>query len=280
MNPDLLAIIFGLASAASWGTGDFSGGLATKRASIYSVIIISQLIGGLLLFILAIILGETIPSTTGFLYGAIAGICGAFGLVALYSGLATKQMGVVAPVAAVVTTIIPIIVALITEGLPTNLQLLGFGLALAAVWFLSRGNGTTPIKVTDLGLPVAAGLGFGLFFIFIDQVAGEAILWPLVSARLASVTLFSIIARAQNKPILPPRDQLVPITLAGIFDTGGNAFFALATRFGRLDIAAVLSSLYPAITVLWAWIILKETLGRLQLIGILATLAALILIAL
>lgn len=279
MDSEFLAIAYGLASAASWGSGDFSGGFATRRGSVYSVVTISQLIGAVFLVAFAFSLGERIPSATNLILGGMAGISGAIGLVALYSGLASGRMGVVAPIAAVVAAAIPILVSLFTEGLPAASQLVGFGIALSAVWLLSSGGDDGAIQVRELGLAVTAGLGFGLFFIFIDRVSESAVLWPLVAARIASVSFLLILAMVRRGWERPARNLLPLIALSGIFDTGGNAFFALATRAGRLDIAVVLSSLYPAATVLLAWLILKERLMPQQWMGVVAALVALVLIA-
>jgi drug/metabolite transporter (DMT)-like permease len=280
MNAEGLAVVYGLASATVWGAGDFSGGVATKRNNVYSVIIVSQLIGVALLVILAFLFAETIPSPDHLIFGGIAGISGAIGLVALYSGLAGGRMGFVAPVAAVVTAVFPVIVGIFNEGLPAASQILGFGIAVTAVWFLSGTGSGKAIQMRELGLPVVAGLGFGLFFICIDRVSSSAILWPLIAARIASIGLLSTFVAVRWKGQIPARSQFLIIALAGIFDTGGNAFFALATRVGRLDISAVLSSLYPAATVLLAYFILKERLVQQQWVGIISALVALILIAL
>ena len=275
----MLAIAFGLASAASWGSGDFGGGLASRRGSVYSVVIISQLIGAVFLVTLALSLGENIPSADNLILGGIAGVSGAIGLVALYMGLASGRMGVVAPVTAMVAAAIPVLFSLLTEGLPATLQLVGFGMGLIAVWLLSSGGDGGAIQARELGLALTAGLGFGLFFILIDRASHSAVFWPLVAARMASVSFLIILAIVRRGWKRPARNQLSLIALAGIFDTGGNTFFVLATRMGRLDIAAVLSSLYPAATVLLAWLILKENLMPQQWVGVVTALVALVFIA-
>jgi drug/metabolite transporter (DMT)-like permease len=280
MDSQLLAILLGLASAASWGAGDFAGGVATKRTRVVGVVIASQLVGGILLLTLAIILAEAIPSPANLFFGGLAGIFGTLGLLALYQGLAKGQMGIVSPVAGVVAAALPVGLSLLSEGLPPIYHLVGFGVALTAVWFLSWGSTDTPIRAQQLWLPVAAGLAFGLFFVLIDQVSDETILWPLISARIASTGLLSIFCVIRGQRVLPERNRLTLIALAGMFDTGGNAFFALATRVGRLDISAVLGSLYPATTVLLAWLIVGERLERRQWLGVFAALVALVLIAL
>jgi len=272
-------ILLGLASALFWGAGDFSGGLATKRTSAYTVVALSQFVSLVLLILSAFLIPEGNLTVQDMLLGGVAGLCGALGLVALYSGLARGPMGVVAPVTAVVAAIVPVGVSIFFEGLPEVQQIVGFGIALVAVWLISQTGNDTKISFRDLELPILAGIGFGLFFILIDRVSDNAILWPLVSARIASIGLVVIIALLKRQ-IEAPALQLLPlIALAGIFDTGGNVFYALATRIGRLDISAILSSLYPAATVMLAWIILKERLTLRQWIGVVLVLLAVVLIA-
>jgi drug/metabolite transporter (DMT)-like permease len=273
-------VALGLASAATWGAGDFCGGLAAKRASVHAVVVTSQAVGAMLVLGLAFIFGETIPSANDLLWGAGAGMAGAVGLLALYQGLASRRMGLVAPVSAVVAAALPVIVTAVWQGLPGSLKLTGFGVALGSIWFLSRptSHSLAAIRVGDLGLPLAAGVGFGLFFVLIDQANDQATFWPLVAARLASLLLLVTIAVINRHPLAPERSQLRLIVLAGALDAGGNAFFSLAVQAGRLDVASVLSSLYPASTVWLAWLILKERMTHLQLIGVGAALAAIILI--
>jgi len=279
LGSEFLSVVYGLASAASWGAADFSGGVATKRTPVYGVVIVSQLVGGILLLPVALIYAEATPSPGSLLLGGIAGVSGALGLIALYTGLAGGRMGVVAPVTGMVTAVLPVVVGILDEGLPSIYHLLGFGVAFLAVWFLSRGSNEATIGVPELGLSIAAGAGFGLFFVLIDLVSSDAILWPLVSARVASTSLLSLFSALRRQRVGPVRHQLLIIALAGILDTGGNAFFALATRAGRLDISSVLASLYPAGTVLLAQLFLKERLDQHQWIGVIAAVVALALIA-
>ncbi len=272
-------ILLGLASALSWGTGDFCGGLASKRTSAYSVVMLSQFVSLLLLILIALIIPEGTNTTQDMVIGGFAGVCGAAGLVALYSSLARRPMGVVAPVTAVAAAIIPVIFSILNEGLPAIEVFVGFIIAFIAVWLISQGGQEAKIHLSDLRLPIFAGFGFGIFFILIDQVSSNAILWPLVSARSASILVVFIVGMLSRNIELPVPTLLPIIALAGIFDTGGNIFFALATRVGRLDISAILGSLYPAATVVLAWIILNERLVMRQWIGILLALVAVILIA-
>ena len=274
-----MPVAYGLASAACWGAGDFSGGLATKRSNVYRVILASQIVGVALLIALALAFAERLPSLDHLLWGGAAGLAGTLGLIMLYRALATGRMGSAAPVSAVITAIEPVVFCTFVEGLPKTLQLVGFGLALIGVWFISRSEDAA-IRRDDLKLPIAAGVCFGVFFILVNRVTESAILWPLVAARLASIGLLFGFATVTRQPQLPDRQQWPLIALVGVLDAVGNAFFALAGQVGRLDIAAVLSSLYPAMTIWLAWLILKERFTRSQSVGILAALSAIVLITL
>ena len=275
---ELTAVLFGLAAAASWGAGDFSGGMATKRSHVYRVVLLSHIVGVAGLFVLIGLFGEALPATADLVFGALGGISGAVGVAALYTGLAQGRMGVVAPLTAVITAIVPVLFSLFSEGAPTIQQFSGFGLALTAVWIIS-GDGATGLRWRDLRLPVVSGMGFGLFFIFIDQASDNAVLWPLVGARAASILMMLILVLFSRRGERPSRSQMGFIILAGISDTVGNTFFALATSLGRLDIVAVLGSLYPASTVFLARFILDEQITRRQWAGLVAALIAVILIS-
>lgn len=280
MSSALSAVFLGLASAACWGAGDFTGGVVTKRNNVYTVVIVSQLAGIAFLIGLTLLLAEPLPPIDGLLLGAAAGISGAIAILALYSSLASGRMSIVAPITAVVTATVPVIFGLFIEGLPAMRQLLGFGIAFLAIWLITRtGDGTT-IRARDLGLPLVAGLASGIFLILIDQASDISVLWPIVAARLASIS-FVVVAAILLKQGGLPNVALLPImALAGILEVGGSTLFAFAARSGRLDIAAILASLYPAVTVMLAWIILKERLIWQQWLGLVAALAAVILIAL
>jgi drug/metabolite transporter (DMT)-like permease len=274
----LLGAVLGLASAASWGSGDFSGGLATRRSNVYGVVVVSQAVGLVLLVALALLLREPMPPPGILAWAAAAGVAGTGGLVALYSGLAAGPMGVVAPVAAVITAALPVVFGALFEGLPSAASLAGFGLAFVAVWLVSDSGRGRALRVRDLALPLAAGVGFGFFLILIGHTSDVALFWPLVVARVVSLTALGILALGRRAPM--PAAALMPlVALTGVFDTGGNAFYALAAGVGRLDAAAVLGSLYPAATVLLARAILKERISIRQWLGLGVALVAVLLIA-
>jgi len=271
-------VAFGLASAACWGAGDFCGGLATKRTHVYSVVIASQLVGVVMLIGLALAFAEKVPSPVHLLWGSLGGLAGTLGLIAFYSALASGRMGVAAPVAGVIGAAAPAILGAVLEGWPGTARAVGFVLALIAVWFISRTEDAT-FRVREMGLATVAGLSFGVFFMFIHRASETAVLWPLVAARLTSLSMLFIVATATRQPRLPEVKHLPLVALVGVLEVGGNAFYALAAHVGRLDVAAVISSLYPGTTVWLAWLILKERITRLQTVGIVAALAAIVLIA-
>lgn len=273
-------VAFGLLSAATWGAGDFSGGLACKRAGVFGVIIASQAIGMLLLIGLALAFDTAVPEPSDLVWGAGAGLAGAVGLSALYRGLAAGRMGLVAPLSALLAATLPVVVGAITQGLPDGAKRVGFGLALTGVWLLSRPPDPFSFRVNEILLPVAAGLGFGLFFVLMDRASDHAIFWPIVAARVALLGSMGTVARLTRQPIWPAAEHWRLILLAGVLDAGGNAFFNFATQAGRLDVASVLSSLYPASTVALARVVLKERLTRSQWIGVAAALGAIVFIAL
>lgn len=278
---DVATILYGLTAAVTWGTGDFSGGLASKRTHVVIVVLVSQCCGTLSLFGVTLLVAESLPSLSDFFMSALAGMGGAIALVAFYQGLARYQMGTVAPVTAAVSAIVPVGVGALLEGVPGTPQLMGLSLAILAVWLITwTGQGVT-VSLRSLTLPVVAGLGFAVFFIGIDQASQTAVLWPVVGARSAAIVLLAVLAgctRGQWQK--PARLQLPLIALAGLFDTAGNTFFALAARVGRLDMAATLASFYPATTVLLAWVVLKERLTLQQWLGVLMVLGAVVLLAL
>src|SRR5437868_3778951 len=278
MNQDLGNVAFGLAASLSWGAGDFSGGLATRRANVFSVVLAAHAIGLVLLVALALVWSEPLPSPLDIVWGGAAGLAGAVGLAAFYRALAVGRMGITAPITAVLAAAIPVIFSAFFEGLPGLLQLAGFVLALIAVGLISRPQAAGG-RPEGIGLALLAGLGFGGFLILIGQVSPTAIFWPLTAARLSSFLFMLAIVLTRRQGMLPKKSLFPLILLAGALDVAGNAFFVLAAHAGRLDVAAILSSLYPAVTVLLASIILRERVTRLQALGIVAALIAIPLIS-
>ncbi len=216
---------------------------------------------------------EPFPASGDLLWGGLAGIAGVVGLLSFYSALASGKMGIAAPVSAVLTAALPVLFSVFTAGLPTLPQLAGFVLALLAIGLISRRERATG-QHQGIGLAVVTGCGFGCFFILISRVSTTATFWPLAVARFTSILVLLIMAQLRRKPLLPARNIASLMMLAGILDAIGNAFFLLAAHSGRLDVAAILSSLYPAATVGLAVLVLHERATCLQAIGILLVLVA------
>jgi drug/metabolite transporter (DMT)-like permease len=269
------SVALGLASAASWGAGDFSGGLASRRAGALGVVVGSQAVGIVLLLAMATAAGESAPAAGQVAWAVLAGGSGALGLFALYSALASGRMGIAAPVSGVVSALVPVLVGMGADGSPGALRLAGFGLALAGVWLLAApGAGVAGAGARELALPVVAGISFGSFLVFIHRSGGPGVFWPLTAARATSAGLVAAIGRLTAGLRRPGRSALALTALAGALDAGGNALFALAALTGRLDVAGVLASLYPASTVALAYLVLGERLTRRQVAGAVAVLAA------
>jgi len=273
-----MPILFGLLAALTWGTADFNGGIASKRSNPYGVVISAHALSLGLLIILITFSGENIPPVQELLWGAVSGIGGGVGLLFLYRALAEGRMSVAAPVSAVVGSGLSVLVGGLLEGVPGVWMLLGLALALLAVWFTSSEEGTA-IHIDELRQPVAAGLCFALFFICFERASQTSLLWPLVAVRVVSIGSLLAYVFFTRQGWLPNRNSLMPIMLSGVLDTAGNALYALSARFGRLDVAAVISSLYPGVTVLLAWLLLGERIGRMQALGIVLALAAIVLLS-
>ena len=266
-----------LSAAASWGSGDFTGGLAARRIGPFHTVLISYTVGLLVLVIVALARLEQLPPSVDLMWGALAGLFGMVGLGFLFRGFATGRMGIVAPVSAVLAAAIPVIFAALTEGLPRALQLLGFVLALLSIWLLSRPE---PLggRPAGLGMALLAGLGFGAFFTTLGQIGERSVFWPLVAGRLAASVLMVVFALATRRPVIPPLSPWRLLALAGVLDVGGNLFFLLATQSGRLDVASVLASLYPAVTAILAVLITREQMARRQVISVAVAVLAIVLI--
>jgi drug/metabolite transporter (DMT)-like permease len=271
-------VAFALAASITWGAGDFSGGFATRRAQVLSVVVGAYTVGFILLVAFALIWAEPFPTTLDLIWGGVAGLAGAVGLVAFYQALAVGRMGVVAPLAAMLSAATPVLFGAFIEGLPRPIQVIGFVLAFIAVGLIS-GLGVVKGRPKGLGLALLAGLGFGSFLILISRVSHGSVFWPLAAARFSSLLFLLAVVLIRHQKLLPGKSVWPVVLLAGALDVAGNVFFVLATHAGRLDVAAILSSLYPAVTVLLATIILKERVTRLQAIGVAIALVAIPLIS-
>ncbi len=280
MTTQLLAVLASLAAAVAWGSGDFGGGLAARRLDSLRVVILAQIIGTAGLLGFTLLSGDPLPDDRTIAWAAVAGLGGGFGLVALYQALAIGPMGVVAPLTAVVSGVVPVVLGIALEGWPSPWQIGGFLLAIVAVWLVSSpGRHQEPVSSRALLLSVLSGLGFTVFLTILAQLGDEGARWPLVFARFASIAFLAVLLVVRSTPRTAEPIPWLLIVLAGVGDTAGNVLFVVATQLGRLDIAAVISSLYPAATVLLARAFLNERLAQRQIVGVVLTLIAFVLIA-
>ncbi|TDE59522.1 DMT family transporter [Nonomuraea mesophila] len=274
-----MTVILAAACAVVYGTADFFGGLATKRTQVLAVVVLSQIAGlALILALLPLLPGAF--SDTALAWGLAAGTSGAAGMVLFYRALATGVMSVVAPTTAVTSAALPVVFGLATGERPAFWALAGIALALGSVLLVSQdsskgGHGS----LASVAAALAAGAGFGGFFILLSMASHESGLWPLVGARLSSVTMVALLALVTRRTLTPRPGSLHIIVAAGVLDMTANVLFLLAQQDGLLSLVAVLVSLYPASTLLLARHVLGERLRPVQLTGVACALGAVALIA-
>ena len=278
----MLSILYGLFSAISWGAGDFAGGLASRKMGAYRAVFWADLLGLLIILPIAALHQEPFPSVEIIVNSAIGGGLGSVGLLVLYYSLSVGKMSIAAPVSALFAALLPVVVGLFTQGLPTIYQFAGFGFALAAVWLTSQGHSGEKFQLkhlAELRLPILAGIGFGCYFIFVHYASHEndAVLWTMIASRVAGTLLLWIVVLARHEPFSVPLEARLVVFLNATLDLAGNFFYILASQAGRLDVSAVLSSLFPGSTIILAWVVLKERITRSQAIGIVLALVAILL---
>ena len=272
----MLSSLFGLLSALTWGAGDFAGGIVSRRTGVYRAAFYGESIGLALLVVMLAVVREPIPDRASWIWSAAAGACGSLGLILLLRALAEGLMSIAAPVSALMVAVLPVIASAVIEGLPGPLKYLGFGLALLAIWLISRRDSRSKeLQLADLRLPLLAGVCFGFYFILMHQGSRTATVWPMIAARFAGSIVLLFVAAAKHQLQWPGRKIAPLVLLNAAGDIAGNTFYILAGQVGRLDVAAVISSLYPGTTILLAGMFLHERLNRLQWLGIFAALAAL-----
>jgi drug/metabolite transporter (DMT)-like permease len=269
---------YSLTAVSVWGTSDFLGGVGARRVNAFlftAIVHVSGLvaIGALALWAHAPFLGNV-----SLVWSVISGLVGGMALALFYRCLASGKMGLVAPVAAVLSAAIPSIITAFAEGFPGPRHLLGFVLAILGVWLISRPEGSSG-RPEGLGMAVLAGIGFAGFYLCVHQAGNASPLWIAVCSRCGAllvtgnIVLFGRYLRAVPAPVM------AIAVVAGILDITGSIVFIRAAQIGRLDDAVVLSSLYPAITVLLARVFLHEHFSRTRTLGMVAALVAVPMIA-
>ena len=276
-----MAIFLSLLTAASFGTGDFLGGLAGKRMRVLQVVAVSHLVGLAGITAASIVLAERFVAVD-LVWGALGGSAGGIGIALLYRGLARGPMGVIAPLTAITSASVPSLWGVLVNGERLAAAAwIGVAVALAAIGLVSWSpNAESRLTVRAVVEALAAGVGFGLMFVALDQTDAASAPWPIVGARLFTSSILVAVFLIRRERILPTaRSDRRLLLGAGLIDTGSNALFLYANEEGALTIVAVLSSLYPVATVLLARVVLAERLTRPQQLGFVAAMLATALIA-
>jgi len=266
-----------LGAVCTWGVSDFLGGYTARRFHAFFLAALGHMSGTLLMLSIALGAHEPFPPQSHLIWAAAAGMAGGVSLALFYQALSQGSMGISAPTTAVLSAGIPTVFGILREGFPGYVPCAGFALAMVGIWLVSRPEGA--VRPKGLGLAIAAGLGFALFFIFIKKTGSGDAFWIAAVARTASFAVTGTITLLGRRFTPFYRGGVWLGLLAGCLDVSGTAFFVRASQMGRLDTAVVLSSLYPAITVLLARIFLHEKFTRWKLVGMLAALAAVPMIA-
>jgi drug/metabolite transporter (DMT)-like permease len=275
--PQVATAVYGLAAVFVWGTSDFLGGYATRRANAFLFTTVVNIGGLLLMGALASSTHAQFPSTRSVLWVLAGGIAGGASLAIFYRALSTGRMGLTAPVAAVLSAAIPAIFSMFTEGLPGRIPIAGFFLAAIGLWLITRAeDGKTP---EGIGLALIAGIGFAGFYLCVRQAGDGSAVWIAMFTRTGGLLVTGMIVLAQRKFTEITAGGVRWGLLTGCVDSIGTILFVRASQTGRLDEAVVISSLYPAVTVLLARIFLKEHFTRWRFVGLLAALAAVPMIA-
>jgi drug/metabolite transporter (DMT)-like permease len=281
MNASGASAGLGLVSAASWGGSDFVGGMGARRAPALLVVASGHIVSFLILLAYCLGIRLALPSSHYLLYALIGGLEGSVALAIFYRALAMGAMGLTAALTGLLTALVPVVFSMFVDGLPSLPTALGLAAGLAAIWLITH----SPSKEGPASPPAAlmlgalAGTGFGAQLILFKMASGGGLLWTMTSARAAgSVAMILVIL--VKPPKGPWRGFWQTGILAGLLDTVGNLFYIRATQIGRLDVAAVVCSLYPAGTILLAALVLRERPTRRQMAGMAVALGAVMLLSL
>ena len=289
MNSSGAAAGLGLASAASWGGSDFVGGIGARRAPALLVVASGHIFSLLVLLAICIGMRFAIPGKHDLIYAAVGGFEGSLALAVFYRALAMGAMGLTAALCGLLTALVPVLYSVAHEGLPGPLTGVGLAMGLAAIWLIThtpeaKGTETNPRAPSaatmhaSLLLGALAGVGFGTQLILFKIAGGGGALWAMTSARAAGFAALFIVLVAMP-PKGPWRGFWLTGIVAGALDTIGNLFYFEASRFGRLDVAALVCSLYPGVTILLAAVVLHEWPTRRQVAGMALALCAVALLS-
>jgi drug/metabolite transporter (DMT)-like permease len=276
----------GLIAAGTWGGSDFAGGLGARRSPALLVAASGHAVTLLILLAVCTAGHLPLPHSIPFIEGAVGGVEGALALAAFYRALAMGAMGLTAALTGLLTALVPVLFGLWKDGLPAPLAIGGLLLGCVAIWMIAHSPGqTTPPAALLLG--AVSGAGFGLQLVLLKLASADGVVWALTSARIggvAGLVLVLIAVRMFSKDSTTSRRSATGFwklgILAGVLDTLGNGGFTLAAHTGRLDVAAVVSSLYPGFTILLAALLLRERPTGRQTLGMAVALVSAVLLSL
>jgi drug/metabolite transporter (DMT)-like permease len=275
--PQFGTAAYSIAAVLAWGSSDFLGGYSTRRANAFLFTTFVNLGGLCMLLTLASAMHAPLPSRHSIAWVLAGGISGGASLAVFYQALSSGRMGVTAPVAAVLGAAIPTIFSMFTDGLPGTTRIAGFVFAATGLWLITRSeDGSSP---QGIGLAVLAGIGFAGFYLCVRRAGDSSAIWIAAFTRMGGLAATGLVVLSQRRfrDITPAGIRWGVLT--GCIDSIGTMLFVRASQSGRLDEAVVLSSLYPAVTVLLARLFLKEHFTRWKLVGLLAALVAVPMIA-
>jgi len=277
-----MSVILALGAAIAYGLSDFIGGVVSRRTSVWPVALTSCVGAALGTIVLALFVpGE--PTGADFAWGLLAGVGTGVGTAFLYRGFARGRMGVVAPVSAVGAALLPAVIGLATGERPSTIVWAGMLVALPGIWMVSREPAPVdaPANLAEGLLDgVLAGFGFGLLFAALGQVPEEAGFWPVAANQAISILAVAVAAWLLGGDPVPRRGADWLGLSAGVLATLAVVGFVLARQAGLLSVAAVLTSLYPAATVLLASLVLHERIHRGQSVGLALCAASVVCVAL
>ena len=272
-----MVILLGLAAAVLYGSGDFLGGMATRRAHVLAVLTVAET-AGVIAALTAAAMWPGQVSLAGLAWGISAGLTGGLGLIIFYIGLAAGPMSVVAPVSGLVSTILPVAVALAEGERPGAGVYAGALLCLVAIVLVSSASDTSAVARPSragpgraIGYGIASGASFGLFFLLIRNAGQSGELWPVAAGRIGELAIVLIAAAVLRRGVLPRGAGgrlLLAAAGAGVIDVVANICYVAATRTGMFGLAVVMASLYPGVTVLLARVVLGERLRWVQRVGL------------
>jgi EamA-like transporter family. len=250
-----MSAILALFSALLYGVADFSGGHATRKNSVFSVMLLSQGAGMLVALVAAPLLGASAPTAADLLWGLAAGLGGSLGLALLYRGLSLYTAAIVSPISALVGAIVPAAFGAIMGERPSGLALAGVLVCLPAILLLSYEKGETKDRAklrSSFLYGAVSGIGFGFFFVAVSRTSADSGLWPLVASRTASLSVAAAIIVFGRKGFSVGKPDRPAAILAGAADMGANICFLVASRSELLILVTLITSLYPAPTVVLA----------------------------